>query len=62
MRYKRCANCGKGFKPEKPYQNNCSIECSIARNVAVVEGMRTKSGPFWEKWKRSMKRAVGVIE
>ena len=49
-----CKQCGEEL-PHKKHNELCAY-CGVLSTRPVIDQMRSKSGPAWEKWKANMRR------
>ena len=54
---KVCCRCGK-FLPHGPSKSGYCADCSVEVIRESIKQMMEKKGPYYEKWKASMRRWV----
>lgn len=54
---KPCLNCGLNHFSKG---NHCSPECGMEYMTKVINQLRAKKGPYYEKWKKRWVAATGL--
>ena len=55
-KYGKCKQCGRWG--EIYTSSGRCINCSMSNVLENVKQLRAKKGPYYEKWKKAMKKAV----
>ena len=53
-----CDECGRWFLRKSGRAKHRCQSCRLRRQVENAEAMHTKSGPYYEAWKRAMSAAT----
>lgn len=54
---RKCFVCGKPI-PEGRQKPTCSLDCALTRIRESAEQLRNKSGPYYDKWLRNVRKAA----